>query len=435
MLDVDYRVLGPAVDTDVLEHAFRALADGKARVSPLVAEPRAALLRGEATVVELGRGRLGIVPNVAGAALGSGAVYERNLPAPGTFVIDPVEFAIRTSKNRKSNPPVAHPGFSSTWSQRIDAVGIVAKVFIMFEGTTTGVGGAATATRGFPWMLLRRLRLSANGINNLFACDGLDLRALMRIRRPFWQDRTSQFVLNTGIGNVQPLRLVWEVPIAYDESLVGAVFAQTEETYLNIEIDTCVATDIYASNTPTVSAANWRVLVEFFSIPIVDSKAGRKLVLPDITQLHGIVSRDDALTAAGDHVAPLTRTGGILLRTMQRGDNAAPNFGNLDIEADVDSHFFRYGGNVVPINYTPSELIMWQNQLDYGDQILPAADVVAAGTPPEYMVDDFVKASAVRDAVHMLGITEAQMVNTIRSGATINAGATVHTAQEAMVAA
>lgn len=434
MHDVAYRVVGPAVDTDVLEHAFRALASGKARVSPLVAEPRLALLRGEATVVELGRGRTAIVPVVAGAALGSGAVYERNLPPPGTFVIDPVEFAIRTSKNRKSNPPVAHPGFASTWAQRIDAVGIVSKIYIMFEGTTTGVGGAATATRGFPWMLLRRLRLSANGINNLFACDGLDLRGLMRVRRPFWQDRTSQFVLNTGIGNVQPLRLIWEVPISYDESLVGAIFAQTEETYLNIEVDTAAAADIYAANVPTVTAATWRVLVEFFSIPIVDSKAGRKLVLPDITQLHGVVSRDDNLTAVGDHIAPLTRTGGILLRVMQRGDNAAPNFGNLDVPADVDSHAFRYGGNVVPISYTPSELLMWQNQLDYGDQIQPAADVVAGAAPPQYMVDDFVKASAVRDAVHMLGITEAQMVNTIRGGAVINAGATVHTVQEAMVA-
>jgi len=283
-------------------------------------------------------------------------------------------------------------------------------------------------------MMLRRLRLSANGINNLFACDGLDLRAFMRIRRSFWQDRTSTFAI-PGASSNGAIRLIWEVPIAYDESLVGAVFAQTEETYLNIEVDTPPNSDLFSANASTFSAATWRVLVEYFSIPIVDSKAGRKLVLPDITQLHGVVSRDDSLTAAGDHVAPLVRTGGILLRTLQRGDNAAPNFGNLDVEADVDSHFFRYGGNVVPINYTPADLIMWQNQLDYGDQILPTADVVSGGTPPEYMVDDFVKASAVRDAVHMLGITEAQMVNTVRSGATINAGATVHTAQEAMVAA
>jgi hypothetical protein len=46
----------------------------------------------------------------------------------------------------------------------------------------------------------------------------------------------------------------------------------------------------------------------------------------------------------------------------------------------------------------------------------------------------FVGASPMRDAIHMLGITEAQMVNSVNSGVTINAGAKVHTVQEAMVA-
>lgn len=366
-------------------------------------------------------------------ALGSGGVYERNLPAPGSFIIDPVEFAVRTSRNRKSNPPVAHPGFGSSWSQRIDAVGIVSRIFIMFEGTQTGAVGAAAGTRQYPWNLLGRIRVSANGINNLFNCEGLDLRALMRVRRPYlWQDRHSLFVLPTGAANAQTLKLLWEVPLAYDDSLVGAIFAQTEETHLNVEVDVPSSAELYSANVPVFSNSTWRILVEFFSIPIVDSKAGRKLVLPDITQLHGVITRDDNLSAVGEHIAPLTRTGGILLRVMQRFDNT--DAGNLDVAADVDAHGFRYGGNVDTIRYTPSEFALWQNELDYGDRVLPAADVVAAGSPPEYVVDDFVRASAVRDAVHMLGITEAQMVNQIRAAAAINAGAVVHTVQEAMVA-
>lgn len=422
-----YRIDAPLVSRAELELAA-ALHDA----GELAGRELDALRHGHARLFRRD-GRTRVVPVMRGGAIGSGAVYERNLPAPGSFLIDPVEFAVRTSKNRKSNPPVAHPGFASTWSQRIDAVGIVSRLFIMFEGTTTGVGGAATATRQFPWNLLGRLRVSANGINNLFNCEGLDLRALMRVRRPYlWQDRHSQFVLNTGVGNVQPLRLIWEVPLAYDDSLVGAIFAQTEETHLNVEVDVPTATELYATNTPTFSNATWRVMVEFFSIPIVDSKAGRKLVLPDITQLHGVIVRDDNLSAVGEHISPLTRTGGILLRVLQRFDNV--DAGNLDVAADVDAHGFRYGGNVDPIRYAPSEFALWQNELDYGDRVLPAADVVAGGSPPEYVVDDFVRASAVRDAIHMLGITEAQMVNQIRAGAAINAGATVHTVQEAMVA-
>src|SRR5439155_22602282 len=109
------------------------------------------------------------------------------------------------------------------------------------------------------------------------------------------------------------LRLIWEIPLAYDDSLIGAVFAQTEETFLNLVVATAPGTDEMSANPGTYgAAARWLVVTEYFSIPTVDAQNGRALVLPDITQLHGIVSRDDAFTAAGDVVSPLTRTGGIL---------------------------------------------------------------------------------------------------------------------------
>ena len=72
--------------------------------------------------------------------------------------------------------------------------------------------------------------------------------------------------------------------------------------------------------------------------------------------------------------------------------------------------------------------------MDYNDAILPTIDAVSGGAAPAYLVDDFVVDSPMRDAIHMLGITEAQMVNSVNSGVTINAGAKVHTVQEAMVA-
>ena len=123
---------------------------------------------------------VGFLPLVG--ALGTGAIYERNLPPPGTFSIDPVAFAIRTSRNRKPNPVVPWPGFATTAGQRIDAVGIVASVMILFDGTATVGATGPTATNQWPWNLIKSLIVSANGSNNLFACDGADLRALMRVR-------------------------------------------------------------------------------------------------------------------------------------------------------------------------------------------------------------------------------------------------------------
>ena len=193
--------------------------------------------------------------------------------------------------------------------------------------------------------------------------------------------------------------------------------------------------DRFTANAPTI-AGNFRLLVTFYSIPIVDTKAGRQLVLPDITQLHGVVSRDDALTGTGDHIASLTRTGGLLLRAFQRIDNSATAIGNVDPTAanNVNAHRFRYGGNVVPIEYAPASFLRLINEMDYNDAILPAADVLAGATPPAYMVDDFVVDSPMRDAIRMGGITEAQLVNGISTGVAVVAGARVHTVQEAMVA-
>jgi hypothetical protein len=380
-------------------------------------------------------------------ALGTGAVYERNLPPPGTFDIDPVGFAIRTSRNRKPNAPFAHNGFGVTVGQRIDAVGIVGNIHVIFDGQAVNPAGAPTVSNQYPWNYIGSLVVSANGINNLFSCDGTDLRALTRIKNApkMLFDRESIFAIGAGSATVQ-LRMLWEIALAFDESLAGSVYAQTEETFLNVSITPAASAALYLTNAPTVTG-NWRLMVTFYSIPIVDTKEGRKLILPDITQLHGVVSRDDSLTGLGDHVAPLTRTGGILLRVLQRFDNStfsAASFaiGNVDpssgwsagnLVQNVSSHRFRYGGNVVPLEYAGSTFAKFMNETDYNDVILPASDAVSGSTAPIYLVDDFVSDSPMRDAIRLGGVTEAQMVNTI-GVITVAAGARVHTVQEAMVA-
>jgi len=400
-----------------------------------------AIQRGEADLV-IRDDRLRVIPRTGGGALGSGAIYARNLPSPGTYTIDPVNFAAKTSKNRKTYPQIAHPGFGSSFPQKVDAVGIVSRLWLVFEGTYTSAATQATLTSGFPWQLARTITISANGINNLIAADGLDLRGLTRVRnKDYFVDRESTFT-NPAASTAAFQRQIWEIPLAYDDSLIGGVFAQTEETFLNLLVATPPSTDLFSANPGAYSASNWRVIVEFFSIPTVDAQNGRTLVLPDITQLHGLVSRDDIFTAAGDVISPLTRTGGILLRVLQRIDNAKPNFGATDFGGGsaaavaggpVTSHRFRYGGNVVPLD-VPGFLQKFLNEQDYGDQLIPTIDAPAGLTPAVYACDDFVIASPLRDTIHMAGITEAQMINTIASSVTVNAGASIHTVQEAMVA-
>jgi hypothetical protein len=218
------------------------------------------------------------------------------------------------------------------------------------------------------------------------------------------------------------------------------VFAQTEETFLNLTVATPASTDMMSANPGTYTASTWRIITEYYSIPTVSTNNGVLLVLPDITQLHGLVARDDAFSATGDVISPLTRTGGILLRVLQRLDNppstgafGAVDFGGALIGGNVTNHYFRYGGNVVPLA-VPGTIQKFLNEQDYGDQIIPAIDEPSGLTPAVYAVDDFVIVSPLRDTIHMAGITEAQFVNTLAASVTVNAGAKVHTVQEAMVA-
>ena len=376
-------------------------------------------------------GRVYLLPVMRGGSLGSGAVIARNLPGAGSgFRIDPVRFAVLTSRNRKRYADLAWPGYGDKVQQRIDKVGVVSRLHIHFDGTLTFNTATATATTGFPWQIISRLKVSANGISNLFSLEGADLRALMRVRNGFFFDRELAHTIPTT--GSQDLDLHWEVPIAFDDSLVGAVFAQTEDNELTVEIETATAsTELFSAN-PADVAGNFKITGEFFSIPFEDADDGRILVLPDIRQLHGVVSKDEALTGTGEHTVDLMRTGGILVRTLQRFDNAAPSYGNVDPAVSILSHKFRYGSNVVPLD-TTGEVARVENQVNYGDRVLPAADV-PSGVAPHYLVDDFVIDNPVRDVVHLLGVSEPQLLNDISSSLMVNAGAMVHTVQEHMVA-
>jgi len=378
-------------------------------------------------------GRELLIPVHRGGAIGAGAVYTRNLPAPGSYAIDPVRFAVLTSRNVKSYPTQAWPGYQAKLNFKIDKVGIVSKVYVIAELTLAPGAMTPTVRTPYPWNLIQRLKIAANGISNLFYCDGLDLRSLMRVRRAgFFFDREAVFTLPTGGGANTTPKLIWEVPLSFDESLIGAVFAQTEDNELTVEIETPASGDIWASNAPTVTGT-FKVVCEYFSIPYEATREGQRIVLPDIRQLHGVTAVDKAVTGTGEHTAELMRTGGVLLRVLQRWDNAYSTQGaGVDDPATwCSQHKFRYGGNVIPTD-APGLLVKFRNELDYGDRPIPAADLTASAV--HYLVDDNVRANSVRDVIHLLGVTEPQILNQIASGTTVNAGAQMHTVQEHMVA-
>lgn len=376
----------------------------------------------------------GVDTHHAWAAVGTGAVYLKNLPAPNTFRIDPTTFARETSRNRKKYPTVAPSGWGGSCGGKIDATGVVGRILLKVTFTLTGDGTAVpTTTNQWPWNVLKQVTVAANGINNLFSCDGLDLRALERVRNPFNFDRQSSYALPASASGTSNVTLYYEIPLAFDdESLMGAVFAQTQDTSLSWQVTFGATSDLFATHTPTISAIAVQATAEFYSIPYEDSGQGRLAIIPDLRRMHGFYSQVDAL--ASTSYSKLMRVNGVLARVFQRGDNAANAAGDVDWGSLCTDHEFQYGSNVTPYDVDGGSQLR-ENQKDYGDLVIPAADVLSANTAPKYLVDDFVRDNALRDVVHLLGVTQPQYIN-VFSGLSVSNGnnSVVRTVQEHMIA-
>ena len=366
-------------------------------------------------------------------AAGTGAIYLKNLPAPNTYVIDPVTFAKETSRNKKTYPALTPSGFGGQIGQKIDATGVVGKLTLIVKVTLTGDGTAVpTQTAQWPWNLLKQVTVSANGINNLFSCDGLDLRALARVRnRSMVFDRQSTFALPATASGTSNVVLVYDIPLAFDdESLMGAVFAQTQDTTLSWTATIGASTDLFSAHAPTLSAFSVQGIAEFYSIPYIDSNGQRLAVIPDLRRMHGFYAQTDVMSSTT--YSRLMRVNGVLTRVFQRGDNAANAAGDVSWETYCSSHQFNYGSNVTPWD-VPGTYERYLNALAYGDKLLPAADALSGSV--DYICDDLVADNAMRDVIHLLGVTQPQLINNFGSLVISNGNnSVVRTVQEHMTA-
>jgi hypothetical protein len=323
------------------------------------------------------------------------------------------------------------PGYGQAAGETINATGIVGRLLLTVTFTLTGDGTTPTATSQWPWNAVKSLQVAANGINNLFSCDGIELRALQRVRHPYFVDRLSSFALPVNAGT-STVTLYFEIPLAFDdESLMGAVFAQTQDTNLTWKITFANSADLFSAHAPTLSAATAQVDTEFYSIPYIDtSNQGRVAVIPDLRRMHGFYSQTNPI--ATTTYSPLMRVNGILVRVFQRGNNAANAAGDVDWETLCTNHQFNYGSNVTPYD-VQGAVQRSMNNWDYGDKTLPASDALSGSV--DYVVDDFVHDNALRDVIHLLGVTQPQMIN-VFNGLSIDNGqnSVIQTAQEHMIA-
>lgn len=361
--------------------------------------------------------------------LGTGADQMQNVPMTG-FTPNPAAFDVGTSKNHQHAAVLPTPGPGLPAYRALPKSGILTWAKVTFEGSLTVALNGGTCTTRWPWPygLLDMLSFTANTNNGLINVTGVDLHVHRFARNPSFIDATDNFTGTLGGGNAltsatYQLSLTWDVPICADlVTQAGAIFAQSSQNDIALgftQATTAALFTLTGGATATI-AGNWTYNVESYDIP-VDKEAG--MVVPDLTRLHGMQSKDTGFLAAGDVNVPLTQTNGQLLRlfVQVRGTNDAwlsPR--RTTATPPLDSIRLEYGSNQKPLDIKTNVLLAINNE-HYG-----------APLPYGYLCLDFVKTSPIRDAVYMPGLTELRVVPVVTSGATLDANAKVHTMQETL---
>lgn len=373
-----------------------------------------------------------------------GAAFMRNLPSQGGYQVNEPVFNRETERNDVPLAPVAFTGLGGAKTDiRIPNNGLLTGINLLFKGTLTVTTPTGTCTSGYqwPWNLLKKVTLNANGQTSLISSDGLDLR--VRRQRLFRNPREelSSAIATDTVGTVQQtgaagnpipgaitantytLVLEWQVPIVHDdESLVGALFAQSDQNYLSLSITPAATSDLFTLTGTATAAVAGTIYptITFFDIPIVPTGQGDLVVIPSLAWLHGFLSADQPYANTGDVKTPFIRTDGQLLAFALYLDNGGAS---QIAPTTLNEIRFAYGGNRKPRVFNPPEQLLSKNVRDYNGLL-----------KPNVIMLDFEIDAPHRDLVYPKGVSELAVEVNIPTGTTINAGARVHFVEETLFA-
>lgn len=356
-----------------------------------------------------------------------GSAFLKNLPAEGTYGINEPVFNRETERNDVALPAVNYTlGSSVPLDVRIPNVGILASIRLVLTGSLV-VGGTGAVTANYPWPYnaLKRITLNANGQTSLISAEGLDFRAR---RQRVWRNPKESLESAPAIDaagdpapgviapGTYPIVLVWDLPIVHDdETLAGALFAQSDANYLNFRINPAQISELFtvaAGGTVALTGAIVPTLT-FYDIPLVSSNGHDMVVIPDLSWLHGFLSSDAPFANTGDVRVSLTRTSGQLLAVMFYLDNGGATQIALTALNEVR---WAYGANRKPRIYNPPVTLLEKNQRDYNGLIKPG-----------YGLLDFEIDNPARDLVYPKGLVELALEFNLPAGTALNTNSRVHT--------
>lgn len=358
-------------------------------------------------------------------------VTVQGVQVPATS-IDPKGFYKATSRERfleKSVAAIQGPG--NTDSFTIKQAGIIAAidVKVVLSVVVTPSTGSVASTYRWPYDCIKALRLAANGVNNVINCSGAKLIAHRFMEVGDLSDKgvpqgvsgaspgattyggtLSMGSESWGIGQAvtaipagtYDVELYYRLPVAFDlVKLLGAIFAQTAATSIDIGIDWAPISSLFTVVSPATVAITGSVTCEGIVFSIPRNSSGDPII-PNLSAFHSLVQNNDYAVGTGAYESMLmgTGVGKRLLRVYwQLWSNSAPvpltaaNFGQCG---------WRLGGNVSPEVFNDGRLLrMWEERL-YN------TDVGLAG----FGSMDFASQWAMRDSVDEATATNLRLLVT-----------------------
>lgn len=284
--------------------------------------------------------------------MGKGSVHTPdfvNHPTRGLVIRDEASFSELTQRNDIQLNAVTLPGtvVGENVKFRVPNRGIASELRLHFDlaVVVSNYQTGLTARQKWPEGLVKKLRVTANG-TDVINCTGADLDALREATTEsasFADLETETVTAANGTYNVD---FVLSVPLATDQStLMGAIFAETDDTYLEVDIQFESAAQLFnAQGTTTLAfSGSVRPTLTTFDVPKVNTSQGMASIVPDLSIIHMLNSHDVFINANGEQTAKVSRASGTLMRLMlQAYDDSA--YAAVD-PSTIASYALRYGQN------------------------------------------------------------------------------------------
>lgn len=369
--------------------------------------------------------------------------------------VNPAEFFRRTRRLIFSQKTFTYAGLGLTDNVPILQTGIISGLTVKFSGSLTvtpGTGTVATTPR-WPYDLPKAFRMSANGQSNLINASGWKLKAREIMARGDLTDRgVSQNIggaspgtartqgtlaLNNeswGVGSnvtaiaggTYSVELEWYVPIAFDDvNLLGAIFAQTSATDLNLAIDWAPITDIITLTGNATASLTGSVVVSGKAYTIPQNGNGA-VIVPDLSAFHSLIQTRYGTPINGVNEIRLAGqgVGKQLMRLYWQvwntsGGVSAP----LPVNATNDGQVgWRFGSNDTPEVYNDGKLHAYSVEKTFDADLCSFAGIHCL---------DWCSENAFRDSIDEGTATELRFLQEIPAAVTLS-GAFIEYVQESI---